>query len=444
MAVIKLRAGGETHRGHIRETNQDVILVEPDLGLYAVLDGMGGAKAGDVAARIAGEEIAASIRRMSRIRRRSPRQALDLALHSAAVEVFMAAEKQLVYRGMGTTVVACLVVEPTHVVIGHAGDSRAYLLRDGKLGALTRDHTVAERLVDAGALRVDQVESCPQKHFLTRNLGREYGVQPDVLDLELKQVDRLLLCSDGLYGGASVGSIQRVLGSREAPTRVARARPGGADPLARRGGRLATHVLSGGVAGREVEAQEPRRADLVLLDVIELADARGRLGGLLDRREALADPGAELTRGHRVGQQEHRRALHELLDHGGLDAAARVEQAHPAAVAGDQRALGGRQRDVEVALRVLAVDPDRAGEAEWHLGHPGEVLDVAGDEGRRDRVHADVAQLDAGMVAGERAPPGGLGLGVVVDLVAGDAIWLGGHHASSFGAGARAYRSSMR
>jgi protein phosphatase len=222
MAMIKLWAGGETHRGHIRETNQDVILVDPDLGLYALLDGMGGANAGDVAARLAGEEIATSIRRMSRIRRRSPRQALELALHTAAVEVFMAAEKQLAYRGMGTTVVACLVVEPTHVVIGHAGDSRAYLLRDGKLRALTRDHTVAQRLVDAGALRVDEVESCPQKHFLTRNLGREYGVQPDVLDLELKQGDRLLLCSDGLYGGAPVGSIQRVLGSREAPTRVAR------------------------------------------------------------------------------------------------------------------------------------------------------------------------------------------------------------------------------
>lgn len=151
MAVIKLWAGGETHRGHIRETNQDVILVEPDLGLYAVLDGMGGARARDVAARIAGEEIAASIRRMSRTRRRSPRRALELALHTAAVEVFMAAEQQLAYRGMGTTVVACLVVEPTHVVIGHAGDSRAYLLRDGRLRALTRDHTVAQRLVDAGA-----------------------------------------------------------------------------------------------------------------------------------------------------------------------------------------------------------------------------------------------------------------------------------------------------
>jgi serine/threonine protein phosphatase PrpC len=119
-------------------------------------------------------------------------------------------------------VVACLVIEPTHVLIGHAGDSRAYLLRNGKLEALTRDHTVAQRLVDAGALRADEMESCPQRHYLTRNLGGEYGVGPDVLELKLELGDRLLLCSDGLYCGASLGLIRRALGSREAPTRVAR------------------------------------------------------------------------------------------------------------------------------------------------------------------------------------------------------------------------------
>src|SRR4051812_31438575 len=97
MSALRLWAGGETHRGHIRDTNQDVILVEPDLGLYAVLDGMGGAHAGDVAARMAGHEIAASVRKLSRIRRRSPRNALERAPNTAAVEVFMAAEERLDY-----------------------------------------------------------------------------------------------------------------------------------------------------------------------------------------------------------------------------------------------------------------------------------------------------------------------------------------------------------
>ena len=198
-----LWGGGETHCGHVRESNQDVIIVEPDLGLYAVLDGMGGANAGDVAAHMAAQEIVAFIRQKSRIRRRSPHQLLELALHTAAVKVFAAANERLDYRGMGTTVVACLVVDPTRAVIGHAGDSRAYLLRDGQLTALTRDHIGAP-------------------HMLTRNLGREYGVLPDVLELALKPGDRLLLCSDGLYGGAPMAAIRRVLGATAAPERVAR------------------------------------------------------------------------------------------------------------------------------------------------------------------------------------------------------------------------------
>jgi PPM family protein phosphatase len=196
-----LWSGGETHRGHVREDNQDVIVVEPRLGLYAVLDGMGGANAGDVAARMAAQEIVACVRQKSRLRRRSPDQVLRLALYTAAVQVFTAAERQLAYRGMGTTVVACLV-DPTCAVIGHAGDSRAYLLRSGELTALTRDHTAAP-------------------HRLTRNLGREYGVWPDMIAVPLQPGDRLLLCSDGLYGGAPMDVIQHVLGTSDPPDRIA-------------------------------------------------------------------------------------------------------------------------------------------------------------------------------------------------------------------------------
>jgi PPM family protein phosphatase len=183
-------------------TNQDVIIVEPGLGLYAVLDGMGGANAGDVAARLAAQEIVACIRRTSRVRRRSPHQLLELALDTAAVQVFTAAHERLEYRGMGTTVVACLIVDPKRAVIGHAGDSRAYLLRDGQFTALTRDHTAAP-------------------HMLTRNLGREYGVRPDVIEVPLRPGDRLLLCSDGLYAGAPMDAIRRVLGASAAPELIA-------------------------------------------------------------------------------------------------------------------------------------------------------------------------------------------------------------------------------
>ncbi len=106
--TTRLWGGGETHRGHVREDNQDVILVDSGLGLYAVLDGMGRANAGDVAARMAGAKITACIHKKSRIRQHSPRQLLEFALHTAAVEVFTAGQERLDYRGMGTTVVALL------------------------------------------------------------------------------------------------------------------------------------------------------------------------------------------------------------------------------------------------------------------------------------------------------------------------------------------------
>lgn len=219
--VPRVWAAGETHRGHVRETNQDVIVVEPDIGLFAVLDGMGGANAGDVAARLGGEQMAACVRRKLRSERHRPRTLLELALHTAAIEVFKAAEQRVEYHGMGTTVVACLILDPARVVVGHAGDSRAYLLRNGELAALTRDHTVAQRLVDAGALRSDEAERSPHRHMLTRNLGRAYSAGPDIVEQTLAPGDRLLLCSDGLYGGVPAHAIRRVLGASAAPAQIA-------------------------------------------------------------------------------------------------------------------------------------------------------------------------------------------------------------------------------
>jgi PPM family protein phosphatase len=215
--TIKLSSGGSTHRGHVRESNQDVILVEPGLGIYAVLDGMGGANAGDVAAQLAGQEIKEFLRKKPRIWRRSAEHMLRLALDHAAIEVYLAAERQLEYRGMGTTVVACLVVDPTRVLIAHAGDSRAYLLRSGELVALTSDHTVAQRMIKDGARRVDKAS----KNTLTRNLGMAYGVRADIVEQLLEPGDRLLLCSDGLYRGTSTRAIIRILSADEAPDRVA-------------------------------------------------------------------------------------------------------------------------------------------------------------------------------------------------------------------------------
>ena len=115
-------------------------------------------------------------------------------------------------------------------------------------------------------------------------------------------------------------------------------------------------------------------------------DLRRRLGDLADLVEVLVEPLAERARLARALEQERRRALHAVVHDRRRHAARLVEQLHAAVVGGDQRALGGRHRDVELALRVLAVDQQRAGDADRDLGDAGEVLDVAGQGGRVERV----------------------------------------------------------
>jgi serine/threonine protein phosphatase PrpC len=218
-SVASMRAAGETHVGKVRATNEDTLIVEPHMGLYAVLDGMGGASAGDVAAQLARDTIRDFVlhRRMTL----APLQLLEAAIIAASTAVFLAAQHQRERQGMGTTVVACLVVDPKRVVIGHVGDSRAYLLRDGRLQSLTRDHTIVEEMLDRGLLSIEEAERHPYKNVLSRNLGGRAETRVDAFELELRAGDRLLLCSDGLHGYASADAIQYLLGSGDAPEHVA-------------------------------------------------------------------------------------------------------------------------------------------------------------------------------------------------------------------------------
>lgn len=217
----RIYGAGETHRGKVRPSNQDVLIVEPGLGLYAVLDGMGGAKAGERAAQVAREAIVGFVRAHGASKRYTRSDLLEFAIDAAASAVYTAGAEQVDYEGMGTTVVACLAIEPDRIVIGHAGDSRAYLLRGGSLRALTRDHTLVQEFIDAGSMTPEQGERSNIKHVLTRNLGAENGVKAEMLEQALTPGDRLLLCSDGLYGGASLEALRSVLESRGRPARVA-------------------------------------------------------------------------------------------------------------------------------------------------------------------------------------------------------------------------------
>jgi protein phosphatase len=215
-----MKFAGSTNVGKVRDTNEDSMIVEPARGLFAVLDGMGGANAGDVASQMARDAIKDFVtqRRLNL----APTALLEGAILAGSATVFQGAQNNRERHGMGTTVVACMVVDAKHVIVGHVGDSRAYLLRGGRLQLLTRDHTIVEELVDRGLLSAEEAERHPYKNVLSRNLGARPETRVDILDLELQGGDRLLLCSDGLYGYASAEAIQYLLGSGDAAEHVAR------------------------------------------------------------------------------------------------------------------------------------------------------------------------------------------------------------------------------
>jgi protein phosphatase len=213
-----VRVHGLTHVGSVREANEDSMIVDHAHGLYAVFDGMGGASAGDIASQKARDVVKEYVR--ARRTAMDPRACIDAALNAASAAVHAEALSRRDRRGMGTTAVVAMLVDDRRVVIGHVGDSRAYLLREGRLAQLTSDHTVVAEMLAQNAITPEEAEVHAYRSVLSRNLGARPETRVDLCEVILQRGDRLLLCSDGLYGFTSTESIQQLLGSTDAPEQV--------------------------------------------------------------------------------------------------------------------------------------------------------------------------------------------------------------------------------
>ncbi len=186
----------------------DVWVARPGV-LMLVCDGMGGRAAGEVAAELAAASIKDELQAEGENVGQFPVQSLKRAVIGANKAILDEAEAHPEERGMGTTCTA-VIVSPDRLAIAQVGDSRAYLLRDGRLHTLTRDQTLASNLVDLGALAPDEVATFPLRHVLAQALGTNAKVTPVITEVELQEGDRVLLCSDGLHGPVSdenIGSI---------------------------------------------------------------------------------------------------------------------------------------------------------------------------------------------------------------------------------------------
>ena len=185
------RHAGVTDTGRRRMRNEDMLVVRPPL--FAVADGMGGARAGEIAARLAAgalEEARADV---------SGEADVTLLIEEANRRIWERSLADPATAGMGTTVTAALVDEPGGTVaIGHVGDSRAYLLRDHELEQLSTDHSLVAELVQSGVLTPEEAERHPQRSAITRALGTDPAVEVEVQTVEGRVGDLFVLCSDGL------------------------------------------------------------------------------------------------------------------------------------------------------------------------------------------------------------------------------------------------------
>jgi serine/threonine protein phosphatase PrpC len=224
---VRIVAGVATHTGRVRDHNEDAYIVEPPL--YAIADGMGGANAGEVASQLALETIGDM--------QRAGETTLDDEVREANRVVFARSGEDTKFAGMGTTVTAALAsADALHLV--HVGDSRAYLMRAGSLRQLTRDHTLVDRMVQAGEISRDEADVHPHRNVLIRALGTEPKVDVESLDLGVLEGDQILICSDGLTDMVTESQITAILdvargAPQDAADRLVRAanRAGGIDNI---------------------------------------------------------------------------------------------------------------------------------------------------------------------------------------------------------------------
>lgn len=197
-----MEAWGLTDVGNVRSQNQDAFRIV-ELGKNALLavvcDGMGGAKSGNVASRLASEVFSEEVKRSfsADLTPDEAEQMLRAAAKLANISVFEQSQLSEDYAGMGTTLVAALTY-PRATLVLNIGDSRAYLINADGVRCITRDHSVVEMMVQRGELTPEQAKTHPSKNLITRAVGTEETVFSDVFRVQTEPEDCILLCSDGL------------------------------------------------------------------------------------------------------------------------------------------------------------------------------------------------------------------------------------------------------
>ncbi|MGQ0702588.1 MAG: Stp1/IreP family PP2C-type Ser/Thr phosphatase [Gemmatimonadales bacterium] len=213
---MRISCAGNTDVGVVRATNEDNFLLDCSRGLFIVADGMGGHAAGEVASEMAVHIIEGELGVVRGFNDGEAAGRLRRAIQLANQAIYERTLAEHDKRGMGTTITVMTLFSRRYL-IGQVGDSRAYLLRSGDLLQLTKDHSYVQEQVDAGLLTPDQARTHPYSNVITRCVGANEEVAPDIYFGNLEPGDLILLATDGLTGMLEDQQLANILGQEENP-----------------------------------------------------------------------------------------------------------------------------------------------------------------------------------------------------------------------------------
>jgi PPM family protein phosphatase len=192
-----LQMVSRSNSGMVRTHNEDAVFTQADVGLAILADGMGGYNAGEVASGMATAVIGSELAQGLLERKQGVSELLETVIGRANNAIYQAAESQPQYSGMGTTLVMA-VFRGNHISVAHIGDSRMYRLRSGSFECVTRDHSLLQEQIDSGMITEEDARRSQNKNLVTRALGVDPEVEPEIHTYEVAPGDVYLFCSDGL------------------------------------------------------------------------------------------------------------------------------------------------------------------------------------------------------------------------------------------------------
>lgn len=216
--TLPLRCAGLSHIGKVREENEDTFLMDPELGLFIVSDGMGGHRGGELASKIVIEDLPVMIEvRLDKLKVGTPesiRTLFNKAIREQSRQLNLEGTSESGYKDMGATLVVALL-RKGRAYIANLGDSRIYRFRNRRLVQLTKDHSVVSELLDKGKIKPEEVENHEAQGEITDYVGMEDKARPHIRSFQLKKDDRILLCTDGLTDSIEDKAIAAILSKNQ-------------------------------------------------------------------------------------------------------------------------------------------------------------------------------------------------------------------------------------